>query len=54
MYAWIEGEDFDANHIYETMTCTACQRVHLVNSKTGRVVGDNEAPKRPLWPPLGV
>jgi hypothetical protein len=25
--------------VYETVTCLACQRVHLVNPKTGEVVG---------------
>jgi len=29
------GED----ETYETVTCTACQKVHLVNPATGRVLG---------------
>ena len=37
--AWSEENSEDS---YEAMTCIACQRVHLVNPKTGRVAGDNE------------
>ena len=37
VYAWIEGEDSEANHNYETVTCAACQRVHLVNPKSDRI-----------------
>ena len=25
--------------VYETIKCTACTRTHLVNPKTGRVIG---------------
>ena len=39
VHAWIEGEDSEANHTYKSVTCAACQRVHLVNLKSGRVVG---------------
>ncbi len=41
VHVWTEGDDAEANH-YETMTCAACQRVHLVNPKSGRVVGQDE------------
>jgi hypothetical protein len=27
---------------YETLTCIACQRVHLVNPRTGRVLGESD------------
>jgi len=27
---------------YEAVTCVACTRVHLVNPKTGKVLGTNE------------
>jgi hypothetical protein len=27
---------------YEAVTCTACTRIHLVNPKTGRVLGADE------------
>jgi hypothetical protein len=27
---------------YESVTCILCQRVHLVNPRTGRVLGEND------------
>lgn len=27
---------------YEAVTCIACTRIHLINSKTGRILGDEE------------
>ena len=27
-------------NVYESVTCTACGRVHLVDPKTGKVLGD--------------
>jgi hypothetical protein len=27
---------------YESVTCPACTRIHLVNKTTGRILGDNE------------
>jgi hypothetical protein len=27
---------------YETVTCIACQQVHLVNPTTGKVLGDKD------------
>jgi hypothetical protein len=29
------------NEVYETVVCTACTRVHLVNPKTGKTIGDD-------------
>jgi hypothetical protein len=28
--------------VYETVTCIACTRVHLVDSKTGKVLGTDQ------------
>jgi hypothetical protein len=28
--------------IYESVTCPACTRMHLVNRTTGRILGDHE------------
>ncbi|OIQ66913.1 hypothetical protein GALL_515140 [mine drainage metagenome] len=28
--------------IYESVTCPACTRIHLVSRTTGRMLGDNE------------
>ena len=40
--AWSDG-DFQTSPVYETVTCTACQMVHLVDHKTGHVLGsDND------------
>ena len=40
----IDGEltDHEAD-CYEAVTCMACTRVHLVNPKTGRLFGEEEA-----------
>jgi hypothetical protein len=27
---------------YETVTCAACSRLHLVNPKTGKILGDDD------------
>jgi hypothetical protein len=33
----------DEANVYETVTCTACQQVHLVNSVNGNVlIGDDD------------
>jgi hypothetical protein len=37
---WIAEDVSDADeNIYEPVTCLACQQVHLVNSKTEKVLG---------------
>lgn len=42
VHAWFEGDNEDSD-AYETVHCIACLRTHLVNPKTGHVVGDDEA-----------
>lgn len=42
VHAWSKGEDVEGNRAYETVICTVCQQVHLVNSDTDRVVGQTE------------
>ncbi len=32
----------DSADQYEAVTCPACARVHLVNRKTGKMLGDKE------------
>lgn len=27
---------------YETVSCSACQQIHLVNPKTGKVIGEDD------------
>jgi len=39
VHVWMKGEDFEAKPLYETVTCIACQRMHLVSRESGRVVG---------------
>ena len=41
VHAWTKAEDSE-NSRYETVTCAACQRVHLVNAKSGHVIGQEE------------
>ena len=38
---WVVGDPTRAKS-YKAMTCTACMRIHLVNPKTGKVVGADE------------
>jgi hypothetical protein len=35
---WV-ADDPTKDEAFEPVTCTACARVHLVNPKTGKVVG---------------
>jgi hypothetical protein len=36
-------EDNDKNgHVFETITCIACEQLHLVNSETGKVAGEDD------------
>ena len=37
--AWSD-DDSDSPEFYETVSCTACKRMHLVNPTTGRVLGE--------------
>ena len=41
-----DEDDEDApDNEYEAVTCKACARLHLINRKTGKVLGqDDEAP----------
>jgi hypothetical protein len=41
VHAWTEADDSGGNN-YKTVSCAACQQVHLVNPKTGHVVGQEE------------
>ena len=40
---WFAEEiDSDQDANYETVTCAACSRVHLVNRATGRALGQDD------------
>ena len=38
---WLD-EDVSASDVYVSVECPACTRSHLVNPKTGRVLGSND------------
>ncbi len=40
---WLADEPAceNANKTYEAVICTACTRVHFINRKTGRAIGDD-------------
>lgn len=41
---WLaDGVDDESEEVFEPLTCLACGQVHLVNPKTGRVLGSNSA-----------
>jgi hypothetical protein len=41
--AWAADDATERNkETYETVTCTACTRLHLVNPTTGRALGADE------------
>jgi hypothetical protein len=42
--AWFADDGSSANggETYESVTCTACTRVHLINPKTGKTLGTDE------------
>jgi hypothetical protein len=41
--AWIAEDVTDADeNTYESVTCLACQQVHLINPKTAKVIGGSE------------
>jgi hypothetical protein len=40
---WLpENADPERADNYEAVTCPACARVHLINRKTGKMLGDKE------------
>jgi hypothetical protein len=40
---WIADDPTDrGDDAYDAMTCAACGRLHLVNPKTGRILGTDE------------
>ena len=39
---WSADELTDDDDTYQSFECTACTRVHLVNLKTGKVLGEEE------------
>jgi hypothetical protein len=43
---WVVGDSTEHDdNSYVTITCAVCRRVHLVNSKTEKVIGDQNDDK---------
>ena len=40
---WLDDEDAPETE-YEAITCKACARLHLINRKTGRLLGQEDEP----------
>ena len=40
---WVADDPTEGEaETYEAVTCTACTQVHLVNAKTGKILGTDE------------
>lgn len=35
-------DDGDKDYTFEAILCTACQRVHWINPKTGKLLGEDD------------
>jgi hypothetical protein len=42
LQGWSADEVADDDDTYQSFQCTACTRVHLVNLKTGKLLGGEE------------
>jgi hypothetical protein len=39
---WVVGDENTPDDEYEVVICKACARLHLVNRKTGKLLGQNK------------
>jgi hypothetical protein len=39
---WLDGDEDSEETDYEAMRCPACINVHLINRKTGKLLGEEE------------
>jgi hypothetical protein len=39
---WIDDEDGASDHEFLGLICAACTRLHFVNRKTGKLLGEKE------------
>jgi hypothetical protein len=39
---WIDDEDGPSENEFEGVTCPACTRLHFLNRKTGKLLGEKE------------
>jgi hypothetical protein len=40
---WLDDEQDAPENEYEAITCPACTKVHLLNRKTGKILGQDES-----------
>ena len=45
---WFADDGSEDSETYEAVTCLACRQVHMVNPKTGKVLGADEETDDPL------
>jgi hypothetical protein len=45
---WFAHDGSGDSETYQSVTCLACRQVHLVNPKTGKVLGADEETDDPL------
>jgi hypothetical protein len=41
---WLDDDEDASETEYEAITCKACGRLHLINRKTGRLLGQQDEP----------
>ena len=39
---WVVGDENTPDDEYEVVICNACARLHLINRKTGKLLGQNK------------
>jgi hypothetical protein len=39
---WLDEDEDTSEHEYEARTCPACARLHFINRKTGRLLGQQD------------
>jgi hypothetical protein len=39
---WLDEDDDGPDNEYEGVTCAACTRLHFINRKTGKLLGQDE------------
>jgi hypothetical protein len=39
---WLDGGEDTPDHEYETVVCKACARLHFINRRTGKLLGQTE------------
>ena len=39
---WLDSDEDTSANEYEAITCKACARIHLINRKTGKLLGKQD------------